>query len=51
MGQSTNKRKDSQTGNLPVNDTPVEETLLIEQRLRSLCRIRRDSSTGVSLLT
>ncbi|MDD4985127.1 MAG: hypothetical protein PHQ43_04970 [Dehalococcoidales bacterium] len=39
MGQSTNKRKDSQTGKLPITDMPVEETLLIKQRLRNLCEL------------
>lgn len=33
------KRKESQHSKAPANDTPVEESLLIRQRLRNLCEL------------
>jgi hypothetical protein len=39
MDRKTDKRKESQHSKAPVNDTPVEESLLIKQRLRNLCEL------------
>ena len=39
MDRKTDKRKESQHSKAPTNDAPVEESLLIKQRLRNLCEL------------
>lgn len=39
MGQSRNARNKDRTESPPINDIPVEEALLIRQRLSNLCEL------------
>ena len=39
MDQKTDRRKESRRRKTPVNGSPVEESLLIRQRLRNLCEL------------
>ncbi len=39
MVRIMDKRKESPSSKDPVNDAPVEESLMIRQRLRNLCEL------------
>ena len=39
MDRKTDKQKEGRHRKVAVNDTPVEESLLIRQRLRNLCEL------------
>jgi len=39
MDQKNNSRKEGLQRKVVVNETPVEESLLIRQRLRNLCEL------------
>ncbi len=39
MDRKTDKRKEGRRRRVAVNNTPVEESLLIRQRLRNLCEL------------